>query len=81
LTPEGEPVWWGGRNNDGTATVAGEQNAPGKDKIAMFEVGVNYLLSPGIRLNGGLNYVMGSGQSKSEDADAWAMIFGTVLTF
>jgi hypothetical protein len=41
--------WWGGRNNDGTATVAGEQNTPGKDKIDMFEVDVNYLPSPGIR--------------------------------
>ncbi len=73
--------WWGGRNNDGTATVAGAQNAPGKDKHDVFEVGINYLLSRGIKLNGGLNYVKGSGQSKSEKADAWAIIFGTALTF
>ncbi|HJQ60668.1 MAG TPA: porin [Vineibacter sp.] len=74
-------AWWGGRNNDGLATVAGAQNAPGRDKQDVFEVGVNYLLSPGIKLNGGLNYVKGSGQSKSERADAWALIFGTVFTF
>jgi predicted porin len=74
-------AWWGGRNNDGNATVVGAQNAPGKDKEDVFEIGVNYLLSPGIRLNGGVNYVMGSGQSKSEKADSWAFIFGTVLTF
>jgi hypothetical protein len=77
---QGSIGWWGGRNNDGTATP-GEQNAPGKDKMDVFELGVNYLLSPGIRLNGGLNYVIGSGQSRSEDADAWAVVFGTALTF
>jgi predicted porin len=72
--------WWGGRNNDGNA-VAGAQNAPGKDKMDIFEIGVTYLLSPGIKLAGGFNYVMGSGQSKSEKADAWAFIFGTELRF
>jgi outer membrane protein OmpU len=72
--------WWGGRNDDGNG-VAGTQNAPGKDKMDMFEVGITYLLSPGIRLAGGLNYVMGSGQSKSEKADAWALILGTSLRF
>ncbi|HKU98846.1 MAG TPA: porin [Vineibacter sp.] len=73
--------WWGGRNNDGNATVPTAQNAPGKDKMNMFEVGTTYALSPGIRLVGGLNYVMGSGQSKSEKADSWAVILGTALTF
>lgn len=73
--------WWGGRNDDANATVIGAQNAPGRDKQDVFEVGVNYALSPGIKLNGGFNYVMGSGQSKSEKADSWAFIFGTVLTF
>ncbi|HEX2888790.1 porin [Vineibacter terrae] len=72
--------WWGGRNNDANA-VAGTQNAPGKDKMDIIELGVAYMLSPGIRLLGGLNYVMGSGQSKSEKADAWAIIVGTGLTF
>jgi predicted porin len=47
----------------------------------IFEIGVTYLLSPGIKLAGGFNYVMGSGQSKSEKADAWAFIFGTELRF
>jgi hypothetical protein len=72
--------WWGGRNNDGLA-VAATENAPGKDKLDYFEVGVNYALSPGIKLTGGVFYYMGSGQSKSEKADAWAVVFGTALTF
>ena len=72
--------WWGGRNNDGNA-VTGAQNAPGKDKMDIFEAGVTYLLSPGIKLAGGFNYVMGSGQSKSEKADAWAFLVGTELRF
>ncbi|TXL71112.1 porin [Vineibacter terrae] len=72
--------WWGGRNDDGTAVV-GTQNAPGKDEMDMFELGVTYLLSPGIRLVGGLTYTMGSGQSKSEKADAWALLLGTSLQF
>jgi hypothetical protein len=72
--------WWGGRNRDAFA-VAGTQNAPGRDKLDYFEVGANYALSPGIKLTGGLVYYMGSGQSKSEKADSWALIFGTALTF
>jgi len=72
--------WWGGRNNDGNA-VAGTQNAPGKDKLDYFEAGANYALSPGIKLTGGVIYYMGSGQSKSEKADSWAVVFGTALTF
>jgi hypothetical protein len=72
--------WWGGRNRDGNA-VAGTQNAPGKDKLDYFEVGANYALSPGIKLTGGVFYYMGSGQSKSEKADSWAVVFGTALTF
>jgi hypothetical protein len=72
--------WWGGRNDDGNA-VGGTQNAPGRDKMDIIEVGVTYLLSPGIKLVGGFNTVLGSGQSKSEKADAWAFIFGTELRF
>lgn len=72
--------WWGGRNNDGNA-VAGTQNAPGKDKEDIFEAGLTYLLSPGVKLVTGLNYVVGSGQSKSEKADSWALLFGTDLRF
>ena len=72
--------WWGGRNNDGNA-VLGTQNAPGKDKLDYFEVGANYALSPGIKLTGGVIYYMGSGQSKSEKADSWAVVLGTALTF
>lgn len=72
--------WWGGRNRDAFA-VAGTQNAPGKDKLDYFEVGANYALSPGIKLTGGFLYYMGSGQSRNEKADAWAVVFGTALTF
>jgi predicted porin len=72
--------WWGGRNNDGLA-VAGMQNAPGKDKLDYFEVGANYALSPGTKLTGGFFHYIGSGQSKSEKADAWAIVSGTALTF
>ena len=73
--------WWGGRNNEKSVTSTTAQNRAGKDKIDMFEVGGNYALSPGIKLVGGFQYVMGSGQSKSEKADSWAVIMGTVLTF
>ncbi len=73
--------WWGGRNNEKSITSTTAQNRAGKDKIDMFEVGGNYALSPGIKLVGGFQYVMGSGQSKSEKADSWAVIMGTVLTF
>jgi hypothetical protein len=73
--------WWGGRNRDGTAVAAGVQNAFGRDKLDYFEIGANYALSPGIKLTGGWFYYMGSGQSKSEKADAWAFVFGTALTF
>jgi hypothetical protein len=72
--------WWGGRNRDAFA-VAGAQNAPGQDKLDYFEIGVNYALSPGIKLTGGVFYYMGSGQSKSEKADSWAFVLGTGLTF
>ncbi len=72
--------WWGGRNNDGNA-VPGTQNAPGKDRMDIFEAGASYQLSRGIKLVGGINYVMGAGQSKSEKADAWAFMFGTDLRF
>jgi hypothetical protein len=73
--------WWGGRNSEKSVTSTTAQNRAGRDKIDIFEVGANYALSPGIKLTGGLNYVMGAGQSKSEKADAWAVIFGTILTF
>ncbi|QQS10515.1 MAG: porin [Rhodospirillales bacterium] len=72
--------WWGGRNKDGNG-VAGAQNAAGKDKLDYFELGANYALSPGIKLTGGALMYMGSGQSKSEKADSWAIVFGTALTF
>ncbi|TWT11368.1 porin [Reyranella sp. CPCC 100927] len=73
--------WWGGRNDEKSVTSLTAQNRAGRDKIDMFEVGGNYALSPGIKLVGGVSYVMGSGQSKSEKADSWAVIMGTVLTF
>ena len=72
--------WWGGRNDDRTRTPS-SQNVPGKDKLDYFEAGANYTLSPGIRLTGGVFYQMGSGQSKSEKADTWAVVLGTALTF
>ncbi|HKU95773.1 MAG TPA: hypothetical protein VJR58_10875 [Vineibacter sp.] len=59
----------------------GEEGHPGKDKIDYFEAGANYALSPGIKLTGGVIYYMGSGQSKSEKADSWAVVLGTALTF
>ncbi|TWT14811.1 porin [Reyranella sp. CPCC 100927] len=70
--------WWGGRNKDANGGTAG---APGKDKLDYFEIGTNYALSPGIKLTGGVIYYMGSGQTKSEKADSWAVILGTALTF
>lgn len=73
--------WWGGRNDEKSVTSTTAQNRAGKDKIDLFELGASYDLSPGIALTGGFNYVMGSGQSKSESADAWAVVIGTVLTF
>ena len=72
--------WWGGRNDDRTRTPTA-QNVPGKDKINYYEVGANYTLSPGIKLTSGLFYYAGSGQSKSEKADSWGVVFGTALTF
>ncbi|TWT13768.1 porin [Reyranella sp. CPCC 100927] len=73
--------WWGGRNDERSVTSTTAQNRAGRDKIDIIEIGGNYMLSSGIRLVGGFSYVMGSGQSKSEKADAWAFLFGTVLTF
>ena len=76
--------WWGGRNRDGTASLeagTGAQNAFGRDKLDYFEIGANYALSPGIKLTGGVFYYSFSGQSKSERADSWAVVFGTALTF
>ena len=73
--------WWGGRNSEKSVTSLTAENRAGRDKIDIFEVGANYALSPGIKLTGGFNYFMGSGQSKSEKADAWAVVFGTILTF
>ncbi|TWT11638.1 porin [Reyranella sp. CPCC 100927] len=72
--------WWGGRNPDRNRTP-NSQNVPGKDKLDYFELGTNYTLSPGIKLTGGVFYQMGSGQSKSEKADTWAVVLGTALTF
>jgi len=73
--------WWGGRNNEKSVTSLTAENRAGRDKMDIFEIGANYALSQGIKLTGGFNYIMGSGQSKSEKADAWAVIFGTILTF
>ncbi|HKU97239.1 MAG TPA: porin [Vineibacter sp.] len=73
--------WWGGRNDEKSVTSLTAEDRAGRDKIDMFQVGGNYALSPGIKLVGGVSYVMGSGQSKSEKADSWAVIMGTVLTF
>ncbi len=72
--------WWGGRNDDRTLTP-NSQNVSGKDKLDYLEVGANYALSQGIKLTGGAFYYMGSGQSKSERADTWGVVFGTALTF
>lgn len=72
--------WWGGRNDDKTLTPT-SQNVPGKDKLDYYEIGANYTLSPGIRLSSGIFYYSGSGQSKSEKADSWGIVFGTTLIF
>jgi hypothetical protein len=81
--------WWGGRNKDANGAPIGaaacgataNANCRGKDKLDYYEFGVNYALSPGIKLTSGVLFYAGSGQSRSENADSWAVVFGTALTF
>ncbi len=70
--------WWGGRNKD---TLGGALGTPGKDELNYFELGVNYALAPGVKLTAGAFTYQGKGQDRNENADSWAVVFGTALTF